>query len=86
MPCLYSVPFMLRCDRPVMTVYMKVPETGFFKKTRFLLLSCLVCDCTVMAVYMKEEFKACFVSNTHKASFELLFNASIVTVGSWLFI
>ncbi|MCP4107853.1 MAG: hypothetical protein GY749_20300 [Desulfobacteraceae bacterium] len=31
--------------------------------------------CTVMAVYMKEEFKACFVSNTDKASFELLFHA-----------
>ncbi|MCP4107201.1 MAG: hypothetical protein GY749_16945 [Desulfobacteraceae bacterium] len=24
---------------------------------------------------MKEEFKACFVSNTHKASFELLLKA-----------
>ncbi|MCP4111626.1 MAG: hypothetical protein GY749_39915 [Desulfobacteraceae bacterium] len=36
--------------------------------------------------YMKEEFKACFVSNTDKAGFELLFHASIVTVRSWPFI
>ncbi|MCP4347894.1 MAG: hypothetical protein GY795_20520 [Desulfobacterales bacterium] len=34
-----------------------------------------------MAVYIKEEFKACFVSVTYKASFELLFHASIVTIG-----
>ncbi|MCP4108411.1 MAG: hypothetical protein GY749_23185 [Desulfobacteraceae bacterium] len=34
---------------------------------------------------MKEEIKACFVSNTHKAGFELRFHASIVTVGSWKF-
>ncbi|MCP4111385.1 MAG: hypothetical protein GY749_38620 [Desulfobacteraceae bacterium] len=35
--------------------------------------------------YMKEEFKACFVSVTYKASFELLFHASTVTAGSWKF-
>ncbi|MCP4109824.1 MAG: methyl-accepting chemotaxis protein, partial [Desulfobacteraceae bacterium] len=35
---------------------------------------------------MKEEFKACFVSVTYKASFELLFHASTVTVLSWPFI
>ncbi len=35
---------------------------------------------------MKEEFKACFVSNTHKASFELLFHASVVTARSWPFV
>ncbi|MCP4111959.1 MAG: hypothetical protein GY749_41600 [Desulfobacteraceae bacterium] len=39
-----------------------------------------------MAVYMKEEFKARFVSVTYKASFELLFHASFVTESSWPFI
>ncbi|MCP4110458.1 MAG: hypothetical protein GY749_33880 [Desulfobacteraceae bacterium] len=34
---------------------------------------------------MKEEFKACFVSVAYKASFELLFHASTVTVRSWKF-
>ncbi|MCP4110748.1 MAG: hypothetical protein GY749_35350, partial [Desulfobacteraceae bacterium] len=34
---------------------------------------------------MKEEYKACFVSVTYKASFELLFHALFVTFMSWLF-
>ncbi|MCP4112458.1 MAG: hypothetical protein GY749_44185 [Desulfobacteraceae bacterium] len=46
----------------------------------------LFSDRKVMDVYMKEEFKACFVSVAYKASFELLFHASIVTARSWSFI
>ncbi len=67
------------------TLYESLNELLKYQVITFLTFM-LRCDRKVMDVYMKEEFKARFVSVTYKASFELLFHASFVTFMSWLFI